>query len=475
MFLSVSCSVLDSAEEHVVAGDGQCSLTVSCSYSSARSAFPSALPTVDVYYFAIISYEKNGTRYLGKSSAALESPEYLSNSGTVASPCFLFATPVYSGQYTITLYLCSTEIFALANCGAQGTATLPLDKGQRSYSSTLSVALSPITSGSTGTGTVSLSYSWSLSTVTGGSVTVTNSAGTAVSYTSGGNPSGLTLTSDNYTTGATLSGTLAAGTYTVVLSLSASGTNVPLSNPVQIITVYAGFTTDKWYDAAGTAVTALPVTNTVQTVFYVCGKNPSVYGNSITSGTYTTADTNSGTMLAPFATVPAAVNKIIAANDGASTYYIYIDGTCTDSSVATYTSENNKAYINISTTKALTLVIQPFGSTQATINAGRDSTKTGRVMYVSGSSVNLTLNNLTLTGGYSDNGGGINIASGTLTLATCTITGNTVTGYGGGLYASGGIITMSGTISNNSASTGKQYYIGTGATYNGTAGVQEVN
>ena len=65
----------------------------------------------------------------------------------------------------------------------------------------------------------------------------------------------------------------------------------------------------------------------------------------------------------------------------------------------------------------------------ATING----TNTVRVFEVDGPGGNLTLNNLTVTGGAADIGGGIENPGGTVTLNHSQVTGNTATGAGGGI------------------------------------------
>ena len=96
-------------------------------------------------------------------------------------------------------------------------------------------------------------------------------------------------------------------------------------------------------------------------------------------------------------------------------------------------------------------VIIPVGSYFETLTVNKNITLTGqgstftilhpgeaggRVISV-GSGYNLTINSLEVTGGSSDNGGGIYLTGGSLTLNSCLIDDNTATFYGGGVYQSG--------------------------------------
>lgn len=63
--------------------------------------------------------------------------------------------------------------------------------------------------------------------------------------------------------------------------------------------------------------------------------------------------------------------------------------------------------------------------------------------------------NLVITGGVRDMGGGILQSRGLLTLVNCTVSGNSATDFGGGgIYSSSGLILTSSTVSGNAASGG---------------------
>lgn len=145
-----------------------------------------------------------------------------------------------------------------------------------------------------------------------------------------------------------------------------------------------------------------------------------------------------GNVAAPLATIQAAVDKIVAANDG-SPYTILLMGDVRDSSSVAYVSGKNFSLVNIVPAATLNLTIKSnIDGTPRTIDAGRNDSSTGRVMYV-GAKASVTLQDVVVTGGYvkDTRGGGI-LATSTatsLTLSNCEVSRNTVeNGSGGGLY-----------------------------------------
>jgi len=87
-----------------------------------------------------------------------------------------------------------------------------------------------------------------------------------------------------------------------------------------------------------------------------------------------------------------------------------------------------------------------------------------RIFYIT-SSGDLTLENVTISGGQVTNGGGIHNYHGDLTLIDSHITGNDVTGVGGGVYAEYGTLTvMNSVISGNTAGSGGAGISGLAAT-----------
>ena len=174
-------------------------------------------------------------------------------------------------------------------------------------------------------------------------------------------------------------------------------------------------------------------------------------------------DNKGGTFSAPVKTIQKAVDKVIAMNvvtassEGNPYKILLLSDITSDNSF----ESNNNALVNIDLSSdsenPLYLEISKYGDGNATINANRTDSKTGRVMYI-GEKANVTLKNLTLTGGYllGENGGGI-YSEGNCNLNSCTILGNTAKASsgsvsGGGVYIERGSFTMEGcTISGNTA------------------------
>lgn len=156
-------------------------------------------------------------------------------------------------------------------------------------------------------------------------------------------------------------------------------------------------------------------------------------------------------------------------------------GACTLRQALTSAANGDKIVFksNLSGTIALTVGFLPFFNGDVTVDgAGRiaiDAQDGGHVLVVAQGRT-VTLNGLTLTGGFSAGGGGIlnngtlavtnstitrnessnNGAgienSGTLTLLNTTVSLNTTTGSGGGIYSTGQLTIRRSTISSNFAS-----------------------
>ena len=183
---------------------------------------------------------------------------------------------------------------------------------------------------------------------------------------------------------------------------------------------------------------------------YVFTENTTLYAvwNPMTeffvSSSGTNDPSNDGSQQYPFGTVDKAVFYINEINDGTQNFIINVSGNCVAEEIA-----GNNSVVNIEPGQKLTLTIQGKDGQTATINANNH----GRVMYV-GANANVTLQNITLTGGSASNGGGVHIESGgSLTLSTgVTISGNTGTSIGGGVYSDGTLIMETGSsIKNNTA------------------------
>ena len=276
---------------------------------------------------------------------------------------------------------------------------------------------------------------------------------------------------------------LNAGTYEIKLdfyqtmTFNADGTSYEnlLYSHHDTVNIFANLVTNTWtgsgYTENSFKLTQTMITNFAMTTFYVSNSGK---------------DSNAGTYFAPFATMQKAVETINGINDGTSPYTIYVmnDITGTDSDF----TDDNKALINVvpGENKSLNLKICGFGNEKSKINAGRNVSQTGRVMYI-GKNANVTLQNLKLTGGYlSDTKGGGIYSEGTCSLSSCTISENTADegagvcvqggtftmknnsliskntsgGNGGGVCVQGGTFTMTGgTISENKADYGGGIYV----------------
>ncbi len=178
-----------------------------------------------------------------------------------------------------------------------------------------------------------------------------------------------------------------------------------------------------------------------------------------------------GNVAAPLATIQAAVDKIVAANDD-SAYTILLMGDVRDSSSVAYVPGKNSSLVNIAPPANLNLTIKSnIDGTTRTIDAARSSTSTGRVMYV-GAKASVTLQDVVVTGGNlgNEDGGGIAVIGGTLSMSGGEVSGNTATASsnGGGVCVdSGGIFIMNdGIISNNFAGfDGGGVYVSQNATF----------
>lgn len=181
-------------------------------------------------------------------------------------------------------------------------------------------------------------------------------------------------------------------------------------------------------------------------------------------------DANSGTETDPVATVEKALEKIYAANDGSSSYTISLLADYSGSR-SSFSAPGN-AVLAVSPAKTLILTITSSGGIYS-IDAGRSSSSTGRVLYVD-ADAKVTLEKVSLKGGYISEGAGAYVAAnGTLTLKNgATISDNTASDSGGGVYSLGMVILSGATISGNKATSGDGggVYVASGATFTATSG-----
>ncbi len=452
----------DSSTSKTTVSSQQCSISVNTGY--ARTAFPSALPSSGIYYASIAYTEDSTTCYIGASDDSEESVEYLSNSGTIASPQFIFTTPTkdISSCY-ITLYLCSADYdesddgTPVNACVAAGTssASFSLEKGQRSVDNSISVSLSATDNTAVTTGSVSLPVSWDNNDLSIDSITLdaTDSEGNSVDYFSTETISEDSETEISSTT-ITTEEAIPADIYTITMTCEESGEEVLISNPVQTITVLAGFTTDTWYENLSAEDTLTLTEAAGITTFYVCGSTTNtLYGDENTITSYTASDENSGLITKPLATISAAVAKCTEED---TEYTIYLDGTFTLSSV-----------ITISTSNTINLI--GLDSSDSDIINGDSSCQILNI--ASGSTV--SIENLTLENGSATNGGAIS-NFGTFTIDSCSIINNTATIHGGGIYNAGTCTINSDAVigKENKANTATT---GGGGIYNYTSGTITMN
>ena len=81
-----------------------------------------------------------------------------------------------------------------------------------------------------------------------------------------------------------------------------------------------------------------------------------------------------------------------------------------------------------------------------------NGTQSGYSIFIIAQGVNVTISNLTLTQGQSDNGGAIYNDGGTLTVTNSKLTNNTADHHGGAIYNDGGTLTVTNcTLTDNSA------------------------
>ena len=172
------------------------------------------------------------------------------------------------------------------------------------------------------------------------------------------------------------------------------------------------------------------------------------------------SDPNSGTQEQPFATIQKAIDKVLEFNNDTREYTIYVSGTVTPGATTPSKGMADFSALN----KNLTLTIKAL-STTATLDAGARFSVDGSgtvsetnagigksVIYANPSSVitlDLTLENLVITGGNANYGGGVYANGVTLTMKGCEIGGNRAKTSGGGVYVGGTIKMQGGKISDN--------------------------
>ena len=269
---------------------------------------------------------------------------------------------------------------------------------------------------------------------------------------------------DNAITIQTVTAGIAPGKYTAKIFIYKDGNDgssggTP-SNPdyrEEIINVWPGITTNRWYLSDGSKNQDLSITITPGVKFYVKGSDPT--GPYADGGvTLPASYTPNGTILAPFSSLQAAINLC---QSSSASYRIILCGTVNES----ITIGENVAI-------AAAITIEGSGNSENNIiNGGFSSGNEGRVFEITRMAVNITLKNITITGGFlsgaSDYGAGIFVDAQNypaVNIENSQIIGNTAK-KGGGIYIgdSASVKAFSGTlIKNNSADEGGAVYCGTG-------------
>ena len=137
-------------------------------------------------------------------------------------------------------------------------------------------------------------------------------------------------------------------------------------------------------------------------------------------GDITGSDDNSGDRLHPFATIQKAVAAVKNLNDGETECTIYVDGTVTQETAS------SSAMVNLENlAQNLTLTIKSLSETK---RATLDANNLASVVYVSGSNIDLAIENLILCNGKNY---GLYLYYGltvTFVLSGCEISGNRTVG-----------------------------------------------
>lgn len=257
---------------------------------------------------------------------------------------------------------------------------------------------------------------------------------------------------------------ISAGAYQVNFTVKKGEEIVQMFS--EYINVLSGMRTDTWSGSEKGA--AKDVMDGISRTVYVRGTG-GWYDKTSPYNDGTTAmadDKNSGSLLSPLATIQKAVDTVIARNCGepSEPYIIYVDGTL-NGTTAAYLGASGMADFT-ALDKNLTLTIKALSGT-ATLDGDARFDSNGNVTNAgigksvifakskpdTDGKVNLTLENLTITGGNkAGNGAGVylNSPGGTLTIGDGTTISGNRGGFGGGISINSGAFTMTGgTVSGN--------------------------
>ena len=226
------------------------------------------------------------------------------------------------------------------------------------------------------------------------------------------------------------------------------------------VNIFANLTTDTWTgsgyseDKTTFTLTQAMINNFAMTTFYVDADGE---------------DTNKGTYFAPFATLQAAVNKVTEMNNVSPSnenapYRILLLSDIEDTSTGEDIYTNDESLISIKNypNPELYLKIASYQNDSCFKIKGASGR---RIMNIQ-EDANVTIENITLTGGgnINDNGGGVYVAYNAIFTMGNGATISNCTGYnGGGVYVQSGTFTMNGgAISDCIAEQGGGVYVSGG-------------
>ena len=261
---------------------------------------------------------------------------------------------------------------------------------------------------------------------------------------------------------------IATGAYSVTFTVKKDEEIIYIFS--EYINVINGLCTNTWWNG-DVSSEVKDVSQSMSKTVYVRGSGAGWYDVSDYKNTATASDENSGSFLAPLATIQKAIDKIIAINDGASAYTIYLDGTFTATSSAALADFNA-----FSQTQKLSVKIAGFSASQKAVLDGGDMAcgiVAGKPLDSSAEqkNMNLTLENLVIQnaknpGSTVIRGGAIMLcckADNLHTIKNCEIKNNRAA-YGSAIYNEYGSLNLQGcVISGNKSSENGAVYIGEGA------------
>ena len=287
--------------------------------------------------------------------------------------------------------------------------------------------------------------------------------------TTEGNPHfAITGASPNFTIKQNDENGILAGAYSVTFTVKKDEEIIYIFS--EYINVINGLCTDTWWNG-DVSSEVKDVSQSMSKTVYVRGTGDGYYETSPCKDTATASDENSGSFLAPLATIQKAIDKIVAINDGASAYTIYLDGTFTATSSVALADFNA-----FSQTQKLSVKIAGFSASQKAVLDGGDMAcgiVAGKTLDSSAGqkNMNLTLENLVIQnaknpGSTVIRGGAIMLcckADNLHTIKNCEIKNNRAA-YGSAIYNEYGSLDLQGcVISGNKSSANGAVYIGEGA------------